>query len=77
MKKILRFIGTISALILSLFGITACFDYGMTALYGVPSYIEDDEYNTNIENVENSENAPQDLEKINNSGEELQNSDIL
>ncbi len=74
MKKILRFIGIISALILSLFGITACFDYGMTALYGVPSYMEENEYNPNNEN---SENAPQDLEKINKSGEELQNSDIL
>lgn len=77
MKKILRFIGIISALILSLFGITACFDYGMTALYGVPSYMEENEYNPNNENIESSENAPQDLEKINNSGEELQNSDVL
>lgn len=77
MKKILRFAGTITALILSLFGITACFDYGMVALYGVPSYIEDDEYNTNNENVENSENTLQNLENINNSGDKNVNSDNL
>ena len=42
MKKVLRFIGTVSALILSLFGVTACFK-GEAALYGPPEMF-DSEY---------------------------------
>lgn len=59
MKKILRILGSISALILSIFGITACSNN--VALYGVPPSMLDAE-NTQIE-----ETTPEQMEVNNNS----------
>ena len=47
MKKFFRFIGMTSALLLSLFGTTACFGHRNVSLYGVPYMEEDGRYETN------------------------------
>lgn len=47
MKKILKVIASVSALILSLLGLTACIGGNNIAMYGIPSEFETSEVVTN------------------------------